>query len=300
LQLPSIATQNHVEHVRSRLGSAFQAFLAEGVDIHLQERSCGKMHFLDLVTTNDASSTPASLTKKVRGQVAAALSDVILDHLEQEIARRIVRDGYNHFPREEFEALLQSVAEELHSEGKGYGLVDRSSRRRFVAQHLKEYLETHDELNLEGFVRFRLKEYTSEIEEAVDRAVDSYMMEKEYGEFIRLLRYFVETQEPRAEEVNVIVSPDGQFWLADAAGQKVKSNRLDELVIEMVDGDIEYQDVLMSNLITMAPSRVVIHQPEGVEIPGTYIETIKSVFGDRVKTCHGCSLCGHCARKKGL
>ncbi|MDP2859328.1 MAG: putative sporulation protein YtxC [Bacillota bacterium] len=300
MQLPSIGTQKHAEHVKRQLDSAFQAFCAEGVDIHLQERSCGKMHFLDLVTVDGDTSAPAALTKKVRGQVATALSEVILDHLEEEIARRIVHEGYNHFPRDEYSSLLESVTEELHGEGKGYGLVDRSSRRLFVAQHLKEYLETHDQVNLEGFVRFRLKEYTGEIEEAVDRAVDSYMMEKEYGEFIRLLRYFVETQEPRADEVNVIVSADGQFWLADAQGQKVKSSHLDELVIEMVDGDIEYEDVLMSNLITMAPSSVVIHRPEGGEIPGTYIETIKSVFGDRVKTCFGCSLCGHSARKKGF
>ena len=300
MQLPSIGTQNHSEHVKRQLDSAFQAFCAEGLNIHLQERSCGKMHFLDLVTVDGDTSASAALTKKVRGQVATALSEVILDHLEEEIARRIVREGYNHFPRDEYEALLASVTEELHSEGKGYGLVDRSSRRLFVAQHLKEYLETHDQVNLEGFVRFRLKEYTSEIEEAVDRAVDGYMMEKEYGEFIRLLRYFVETQAPQADEVNVIVSADGQFWLADAQGQRVKSSHLDELVIEMVDGDIEYEDVLMSNLITMAPSSVVIHQPEGVEVPGTYIETIKSVFGDRVRTCYGCQLCGHSARKKGF
>ena len=300
MQLPSIATRNHAEHVRRRLDWAVQSFASEGLSIGLQERSCGKMHFLDLVTMNGDSAAPAALTRRVRGQVAAALSEVVMDHLEEEIAKRVIRDGYNHFPRDEYSILLASVAEELHSEGKGYGLVDRSARKLFVAERLREYLESNDEVNLEGFVRFRLKEYASEIEEAVDRAMDSYMMEKEYGEFIRLLRYFVETQEPRADEVNVIVSADGQFWLADSNGEKVKSNHLDELVIEMVDGDIEYEDVLMSNLITMAPKTVVIHQPEDVEIPGTHIETIKSVFGDRVRTCYGCRLCGHTARKKGL
>jgi len=300
LQLPSIATRNYAEHIRRRLDFTVRSFADEGVNIGLHERLCGKTHFLELVTENGDKFVPAPLTEKVMGQVAAALSDVVMDHLEEELAKRIIHDGYDHFPRDEYKDLLRSVAEELHSEGKGYGLVDRSARKLYVAQALREYLETSNELNLEGFVRFRLKEYMSEIEEAVDRAVDSYMMEKEYGEFIRLLRYFVETQEPQAEEVNVIVSPGGQFWLADASGQKVKSNHLDELVIEMVDGDIEYEDVLMSNLITMAPKTVIIHQPKDVDIPGTYIETIKSVFGDRVRTCYGCRMCGYSASKKGL
>lgn len=59
-------------------------------------------------------------------------------------------------------------------------------------------------MNLEGFVRFRLKDIIDEIEMAIEMSVDDFIIQKEYNEFIDLLRYFVELQEPRIDLVNVI------------------------------------------------------------------------------------------------
>ena len=64
-----------------------------------------------------------------------------------------------------------------------------SSRKKQITEKIKEYLDKNDELILDGFINFRLKDYMLEIEGLVDDAVDDFLMEKEYLEFIRLLRY---------------------------------------------------------------------------------------------------------------
>jgi hypothetical protein len=51
---------------------------------------------------------------------------------------------------------------------------------------------------LDGFLSFRLKEYRGRLAEVVDKAVDEYMMDMEYKEFIRVLRYFVDVQEAQS------------------------------------------------------------------------------------------------------
>ena len=41
---------------------------------------------------------------------------------------------------------------------------------------------------LDGFVTFRIKEYIEKIDELVDEGVNKYIVEKEYAEFISLLK----------------------------------------------------------------------------------------------------------------
>ena len=68
-----------------------------------------------------------------------------------------------------------------------------------VHRALTSYLIFNDNLNLEGFVRFRTKDYWDFLCETVDSAADAYLINREYQEFIRLLRYFVELQEPKVD-----------------------------------------------------------------------------------------------------
>lgn len=45
-----------------------------------------------------------------------------------------------------------------------------------------------------------------QLEDSVDIAIDEYLMDKEYNEFIKLLRHFVDLQEPKRDLVNVVFS----------------------------------------------------------------------------------------------
>ena len=58
---------------------------------------------------------------------------------------------------------------------------------------------------MEGFIRFRLKDYIEELKYIIDGSVDELLIDREYNEFIKLLRYFVEIQEPKVEEVHVLL-----------------------------------------------------------------------------------------------
>ena len=292
MQLPSIGTLNHTERLQQRLDQELGPLKSKGIHIETREHQRGKIHFLDLILKNRDTGAGRDTVALVTEIVAKTLSDLIVDEMEAGIIRRILKESYQYVQRDEHEDLLSSVNREIESADSAYGLMmNKPMRKEHVLSKLVEYLGQDDHLVLEGFVRFRLKDYVAELEEAVERAVDDYVMEKEYGEFIRLLRYFVDTQEPRVDTISVVVAENGEFWLADRNGKKIENDQMDDLVAEVADGDIEYEDILVSNLITMAPARVVIHQPKDVEARGTYMETIKSVFGGRVQMCPGCPLC---------
>lgn len=166
----------------------------------------------------------------------------------------------------------------------------RIARQSRVAARIRSYLETADELVLEGFLIFRLKDYVEELEDMVDRAVDDFLMEREYREFIRLLRCFVEAQEPRLDEVHVLLNAKGTFRLVDGRLNSVGSDHLEDLVVEMMEKEVNYEDLLVSALISIVPNRIRIHCRSESRADEN-IETVMSVFGSRVSFCPGCDLC---------
>jgi putative sporulation protein YtxC len=139
-------------------------------------------------------------------------------------------------------------------------------------------------------VNFRLKDYIKDLEEIVDKAVDDFLMDREYREFIRLLRYFVEIQEPKFDTVHVVVGYDGKYILLDDSKREITNECIQEYASEISEGEMNYDDLLVSSLITFAPRRIIIHctgQFKNKEL----METIKNVFAGRVTVCQGCETC---------
>ena len=144
-----------------------------------------------------------------------------------------------------------------------------------------EHLQDNDEMILDGFIRFRLKDFRHELEAAVDRAVDDLLIEKEYSEFIKLLRYFVEVQEPKVEEVHVMMGEDKKYTLLDSSLRIINNDMLEDLAKEISDREISHDDLLISSLITIAPSRITIHEFDRIQNK-ELLNTINNVFNGRV------------------
>ena len=115
-------------------------------------------------------------------------------------------------------------------------------------------------------------------------------MDREYKEFIRLLRYFVDIQEPKYDTIHVIAGFEDKYILLDEKKGEITNECIQEFVNEIQDGEINYDDLLVSTLITFAPRKIVIHctgQIKNKEL----LETIKNVFSGKVFICNGCETC---------
>lgn len=80
-------------------------------------------------------------------------------------------------------------------------------------------------------------------------------MEKEYNEFIKLLKYFIEMEDPKLDRVDIIIKKDGSFKVVDEKGKDI----LDKLIQNMNDmfmiENSNMYDMLISGLITTAPKK---------------------------------------------
>jgi putative sporulation protein YtxC len=291
VQAITIGTAEGIEEIRQRLDDEFRFLAEEGVNIRIGQTTRGSYAFLDC-TVDSVLGTPKQAEALVRHYVASALSDVIVEKREEDLIRKIIRSSYQYFTPDEQDLIATYAAKNLSAAGETPESqhLYRMNRKAQVLHRLRDYLDGAHELIVEGFVTFRLRDYVEELEDAVDRAVDDFLMEREYREFVRLLKYFVDVQEPRIDHVHVLIRPGGSFRLVDDEGIAIKSEYLEEFVVEMVDSEVNYEDLLISAMITLAPRSLTVH----LDMTGYLdesIETIKGVFGERVALCPGCAVC---------
>lgn len=242
--------------------------------VQITEQKLGERTTLEVALD---SSAPPDVQEDLRREVAEALAQHIVHEMEPDYMAKLVRQNYGYFSSEEREQII--------TQARG---APASSHR--LAVRLHDYLTAHSVLNIEGFVTFRLRDYLSELEDKVDQAVDDFLIDREYREFVRLLRYFVDVQQARTALVHVILQEDGHFDLVDVEGQPLQSEIIQEFRLETPAAEINLEDLLVSSLITAAPGRVVLHGSDRARRQDS-VQTVRQVFGQRVEECSECPGC---------
>ncbi|SHI93718.1 putative sporulation protein YtxC [Desulfofundulus thermosubterraneus] len=285
----SIGTARHIDLIRFRLGREMKNLEKEGLKVSLKESSAGRFNFVSCQIMPGGGQRE-DIQAIFRHHIARSLSDLILGQWQQLLLKDMIRENYYYFNEEERQNIFKYALGHL-----GYGKSGQKGgyQRLFkkkIMDKILDFLRQNNQIIVEGFIRFRLKDYMEELEQAVERAVDDFLMEREYQEFIQLLKYFVEIQESRVELVHVLRLPGGAFRLLDDQKQVLRVDYLENLFIDLTDGEINYEDMLISTLITLAPKHIVIHNADSGQ-KNTVMETIYLVFWGRVRECTGCPLC---------
>jgi len=229
--------------------------------------------------------------KVLKTYISNALADYIIRQYEERLLFRIINGNFCYFNAAEKKEILNRSLGIIRNEDKNFiNSLFQLRRRNVIVRRLMDYFDYSNNIILEGFVNFRLKEYIRDLEDVVDKAVDDFLMDREYREFIRLLRYFVDIQEPKVDTVHVIAGYENKYMLLDGSKREITNECIHEYVNEISEGEINYDDLLVSSLITFAPRRIIIHcagQFRNKEL----METIKNVFFGRVILCQGCEIC---------
>lgn len=290
----TIGANNYLPAIRKGLERELPFLQREGLHIDILEEVRGGMVFLGCAIKggNRVSMPREEAEGLLRRYIANTLAEVIVSHWEQTLVREIVQQRYCYFNLGEQEKILELTHLGLNGnmeEGSG-GYIYNIHRKTRILYRILDYLDGNNNIILDGFIRFRLQEYTGELREAVDRSVDDMMLEKEYKEFIHLLRYFIEVQEPKRSEIHVIMTEKNKYHLRDGEGETITNDELEDMLLDLSQGEVPSEDLLISALISLAPARLYLHL--GATISNwEAVETIKKVFAGRISICPGCDLC---------
>lgn len=281
MQLFSIGVGERDTGIKEALFRKIRSRKPDGLDI--EEKKAGNLLFLNYISDKEYdSSTIEQLREQLNRYIADIISELILEDMQSRLVEEIIQDEYFYFGVEERNKILRDAMAIMWG-GNPVACSEtiRNRWRERVWKRIMDHLKTSDEMNLNGFIRFRLKDFRYELEKAVDRAVDDLLIEKEYGEFIRLLRYFVEIQEPKVDEIHVVVGEDNRYVLLDSSLRIINNDLLEDLAREISDKEISHDDLLISSLITIAPRKITIHESERIKNK-ELLNTINNVFSGKV------------------
>ncbi len=221
-----------------------------------------------------------------RAAIASALADWIVGVQQPGLLTRLIGQRYTGFGPEQHSRIVDLAQARLA------GCEDGTAGQRARVRHrLAEYLEHHQSVVLDGFITFRLKDYMDDLAAAVDQAVEAFVLEREYREFLELLRHLVESRPDRPARIHCLLRPDGVFSLEDDAGAGLGPD------MDIADAQhVGTEDLLVSSLVTLAPQRVELHLPGGGALSGDALTTLGEVFVGAVVVCPGCERCACRAR----
>lgn len=177
--------------------------------------------------------------------------------------------------------LLDGEPEAESDAGRGRARRIRKWGRAFAA-----YLKDHSHMHLEGFIRFRLKEYIAEVREAAETALEERAMERQYQEFVSLLQTMVQWQEVRVPAVHLLHSGGHAFQLYDEDMRPLERGEEEANAqapaVDGEDADEQEESLLVSRLLAASPRHLYIYTPEP---DAQVIRTLLGIFGERAAIC---------------
>ena len=267
--------------------SAGLAKMDEGEYFLVDRRMVNKRYYMYSIECSEGYIPTRDSYLSAMNVLSEALSKHIVRVYETRLLKKMIDRCYYYFSKDEKEIIYNNaklLSEEYNKELSNYKINE-------LGNDINELLRETQEINLDGFLFFRSKGYLKGLREIADRAVDEYLMEREYNDFIRLLKYFVDLQSPKLETVNIVIK-DETYQLLDGDLKELDDHFIESSIQESLESDMNADDILISFLLTMAPARINIHFA-GRAMNKEIIDTIINVFGERVKICCGCDLCNN-------
>lgn len=218
-----------------------------------------------------------------RSAIAQAVAQTIIGDFELQFLRSTLKVRKPQYAPDECDEVVTRTRNEIHR----LEAVGRSERCE-IANRVLHHVNEERLLNFDGFVRFRLRNYMKELTDCLTATINRYESDREYIEFVELLRYFMECQEPSVDELHILPDEYGSFSLVDQSGSVLHDDYLESFVKDLsIDGHVRREDLLISALITLAPTHVHCHLPPEV----WNLTTLEKVLSSRMQYCHGCGRC---------
>lgn len=230
-------------------------------------------------------------------QLSEMISEHILNDWEARLVWKEIYKSCRILSQDERQTIYNKATRFLRrcNDNESLNLLMNYGRKNRIAHRILEHIQHHDLMDIEGFIIFCLQDYLTEIRFSVELAMEELKNEKEYNDFVTLLRYFVDSQTPKIFEVNVMMDEDGVFYLWDGNGVKIEEKYMSYYLDDMLMNEINFDDILISILITIAPRRIVLHN--ALDLGSEPVETIKKVFKEKIRMCSGCERCHHYMNK---
>ncbi len=217
-------------------------------------------------------------------KIASILSFLVIDEVEETLLKRLLIQNYFYFDYNEKEKILDICFDILSDDFNN--LFDK--KFKILYDIFYEFISNNKMIILNGFINFRLKKYLSILDDVTCQAVNSFVIEKEYLEFISLLKLYINSQEYGCDVVHIIFSSTESILLDKNKNLIVVT---DDIFKAKILSDITFSsnDYILNSLLTLLPKKIYIHLIDN--FIDEFINTLELIFENRIHLCTDCDIC---------
>lgn len=217
-------------------------------------------------------------------EISCILSCLVIDELEETFLKRLLAKNYFYFDYKEKKHILDLCFDTLADDFNNYF----DKKYNSLINDFSVYLSNNKSIVLIGFINFRIKKYLSILENIIDEAVNTFIIEKEYYEFVSLLKMYINSQMPTCNFVHLIYNNENSILLDE---NKNVINISDEIFKAKYLSDITFSsnDYALNGLLTLLPKKIYIHLIDNCV--DEFIHTLGLIFENRVDICTDCDIC---------
>ncbi len=217
-------------------------------------------------------------------ELSNILSYLVIDEMEESLLNRILLKNYFYFDSNERQEIIDICFDIMADDFTN--IFDK--KFKILHDIFYTFISTHKSIILNGFINFRLKDYISILDDVVNEAVNSFVIEKEYLEFISLLKLYINSQDYGCNIVHVIFSKTDSVLLDENKNPIIIT---DDIFNNKILSDITFStnDYILNTLLHLLPKKIYIHLIDN--FMDEFINTLQLVFENRVNLCTDCNIC---------
>lgn len=221
---------------------------------------------------------------KFYSYLSNTITKAIIKYCEEDLILSNINLNYFYFNSYEKKKILENTLNLL--------LDDTNSKLRYdyINNDIFKNINSNRSLYLQALINFKLNDYINFLNNQIDIAVNKFLIDKEYIEFVNILRLYIksETENSKVDHLHLIYK-DKVSIITDDNKNIVSCN--DNITKAKYVSDISFSsnDFALNTLLNLIPKSITIHLVDGY--PDEFITTLKLIFQDRVKICEDCDIC---------
>ena len=215
-------------------------------------------------------------------KIIAKITKLLIEYTKLE-SINFLKENYCYFDEAELSAIIEDIEDEIDNDVK---------IQLIIKNKFKEISERSNLINLNGFINFRLKFIKLYSAQIVERCIDSYLMKRDYMDFISIIKLISDADETSYDVVNVICN-NKTLQVYDNNMKKLTYISNEEFAAEL-NNKVAYNETVINILLSVSPKKIILHEANlnngNKEVQNT-IEIIKKIFEGKIEICSGCKYC---------
>jgi len=221
---------------------------------------------------------------KFHNYISNSITKAIIKYCEEQIIYNNILLNYFYFNTCEKKKILENTLNLLEEEKNS------EMRYDYINNEIYKFISASHSLYLQGFINFKLNNYINFLNNQIDIAVNKFLIDKEYLEFVNILKLYIKSEAENSKTEHVHLIYKDKISIITDDNQNIISYN-DNLRKAKYISDISFSsnDLALNTLLNLIPKSITIHLID--RYSDEFINTLKLIFGEKVNICEDCDIC---------